>query len=228
MKQAMAVVVVALGLPVWAHSQEETPPTDPAAVASPMGRVDDGPGRAPGPLGPDQLPDPIVDPDRARLENELARTEVTLDLRTRFGAGVGLLGPLGAAARVSLLHGLGADVRDEGTRVKAVCALPIRRCANGFLIQADAGTGGGKLSLGVGAYAKVHEESFKGTAGVALRAAVARTWGDPVGTEPGLTYVGPELDLSIVRVTLTLGVIFRVSGDRGAGTLFSWGLGFGS
>ena len=161
-------------------------------------------------------------------KDEPAKTDITLDLHTRFGWGVGLLGPLGAAGRVSMLHGLGADVRDDGVRVKAVCAVPIPHCAKGFLIQADAGTGGGKLSLGLGAYAKVREESFKGTAGVALRLAVARTWGDPIGTEPGLTYVGPELDLSIIRINLTLGVLFRVSGERGSSALFSWGVGFGS
>ena len=157
-----------------------------------------------------------------------AETDVTLDLRSRFGAGVAISGPLGAAIRVSLFHGLGADVRDDTTRVKVVCAVTIPHCANGFLVQADAGTGGGKLSFGVGAQAHVHEESFKGTAGVALRLAVARTWGDPIGTPPGLTYVGPELDLSIFHVSLTLGTLFRVSGDAGHAVLFSWGLGFGS
>jgi hypothetical protein len=129
---------------------------------------------------------------------------------------------------VSLFHGLGADVRDDTTRVKAVCALPIRYCANGFLVQADVGTGGGKLSLGLGAHAKVDEESFKGTAGVAARLAVAHTWGDPIGTEPGLTYLGPELDLSVVHVNVTLGLLFRVAGHGGASVLFSWGLGFGT
>lgn len=156
-----------------------------------------------------------------------ARTEVTLDRKTRVGVGVGFSGPLGAAASLRVLHGLGADVRDGSTRVKAVCAIPMPHCAQGFLVQADAGSGGGKLSLGLGAWAKVDEESFRGTAGVALRLAAARTWGNPVGTEPGLTYLGPELDLSVLRINLTLGALFRVSGDRGAGALFSWGLGFG-
>ena len=157
-----------------------------------------------------------------------AETDVTLDRRTRFGVGVGFFEPLGGAVRVSLLHGLGADVREDATRVKAVCALPIPHCANGFLVQADAGTGGGKLSIGVGAHANVDEESFKGTAGVAFRLALARTWGNPIGTQPGLTYLGPELDLSILRINVTLGMLFRVSGAGGAGALFSWGLGFGS
>jgi len=105
--------------------------------------------------------------------------------------------------------------------------VPMPHCAQGFLLQADAGSGGGKLSLGVGARAHVDEESFKGTAGFALRVAFARTWGNPVGTDPGLNYLGPELDLSVIRIGLTLGVLFRVSGDHGPNAVFSWGLGFG-
>ena len=105
--------------------------------------------------------------------------------------------------------------------------MPMPHCAQGFLLQADAGSGGGKLSLGVGARAKVDDEGFKGTAGVALRLAFARTWGNPVGTDPGLNYLGPELDLSVIRIGLTLGVLFRVSGDHGPNAVFSWGLGFG-
>jgi hypothetical protein len=176
----------------------------------------------------EQAPDVVGERGVPDKDQPAAESDITLDLRTRFGAGIGVSGPLGAAARVSLYHGLGADVRDDETRVRAVCALPIPHCAHGFLLQADAGTGGGKLSLGVGAYAKVHEESFKGTAGVAFRVALAHTWGNPIGTEPGLTYLGPEADLSVLHVNVTLGVLFRVSGTGGAGTLLSWGVGFGT
>ena len=128
---------------------------------------------------------------------------------------------------LQILTGIGADIRDDGTRVKAVCAVPMPHCAQGFLLRLDAGSGGGKFSLGLGTYANVNEEDFNGTAGVAFRVALARTWGNPIGTEPDLTYLGPELDLSVLRINLTLGVLFRVDGDRGAGTLFSWGVGFG-
>jgi len=31
----------------------------------------------------------------------------------------------------------------------------------------------------------------------------------------------------VIRIGLTLGVLFRVSGDHGSNALFSWGLGFG-
>ena len=156
-----------------------------------------------------------------------AETEVTLDKSSQVAAGVGFGGPIGAAASVRLLHGLGADVREGRSRTKAVCALPIPHCARGFLLQADAGSGGGKLSLGVGARARVEEDGFRGTVGVGLRASLARTWGSPVGTDSGLTYLGPELDLSVLRVNVTLGVLWRVSGTGGSSALFSWGLGVG-
>ena len=199
---AWLLAVGCLGLPARTTGQEPAPP----------------------PPTPDKAP---AQQPQALDPRAPAKTEITLDRRTQLGAGIGFSGPLGAAASLRILHGLGADVRDGSTRVNAVCAIPMPHCAQGFLIQADAGSGGGKLSLGVGARAHVDEESFRGTAGVALRLALARTWGNPIGTEPGLTYLGPELDLSVIRINLTLGVLFRVSGDRGSSALFSWGLGFG-
>jgi hypothetical protein len=73
----------------------------------------------------------------------------------------------------------------------------------------------------------VDTDGFNGTAGMALRLAVAHTWGDPVGQPAGLTYLGPEVDLSVLRINLTLGVLFKVGGNGGSSALFSWGLGFG-
>jgi len=156
-----------------------------------------------------------------------AKTDITLDLRTQVRAGLGFSGPLGGMGSVQILHGVGADIKDDGTRVKAVCAIPIPHCAQGFLLRADAGSGGGKLSVGLGASAKVDAEGFKGTAGMALRLAVAHTWGDPIGQPAGLTFLGPELDLSVARINLTLGVLFKVRGNGGSSALFSWGLGVG-
>jgi len=220
---AWLLVLGCLEQPVLAsgqEAQEAQPPALPEQVR-PVVATEPAPAGEPVPeAAPSQVPQ-VLDPT-AR-----AKTEITLDRRTRVGAGIGFSGPLGAAASVRMLHGLGADVRDGSTQVKAVCAVPMPHCAQGFLLQADAGSGGGKFSLGLGAWAKIDEESFRGTAGAALRVALARTWGNPIGTEPGLTYLGPELDLSVIRINLTLGVLFRVSGNSGAGALFSWGLGFG-
>ena len=75
--------------------------------------------------------------------NAPAKTEINLDRQTHVGAGIGFSGPIGAAGSLRILHGLGADVRDDCTRVKAICAIPMPHCAQGFLLQADAGSGGG-------------------------------------------------------------------------------------
>jgi hypothetical protein len=171
---------------------------------------------------------PIADTHVARTgppEAEWAETKVTVDLTTHLAPGVGFSGPLGFAGGVQFLHGLGADVREEDGRVKAMCAVPVKYCAGGFLVGVAAGQGGGKLSLGIGARARVEEDDFHGTVGVGLRAAFVRTWGSPIGTEPGLSYLGPELDLAIMRVNVTLGVLWRVAGSGGKSVLFSWGLG---
>jgi hypothetical protein len=154
-------------------------------------------------------------------------SEVNIDRGTRVSGGFGFGAPTGASASVRLMHGLSADVKDGDGRVKAVCAVPIPYCAGGFLLEVDAGSGGGKVSLGLGARARVEDEEFRGTAGLELKLSVARTWGSAVGTHPGLTYVGPELGLSILHVELTLGVLARVHGAGGRAVLFSWGLGLG-
>jgi hypothetical protein len=195
-------------------------------VASGVGRGQELPpdsGTAP------QAPAPqpaALDPP-TRPNEQAAETDITLELRTQVRAGLGFSGPLGAVGSLEVLHGVGADVKDDGTRVIAVCAIPVPHCAQGFLLRADAGSGGGKLSVGLGAWAKVDADGFKGTAGMALRLALAHTWGNPIGQPAGLTYLGPELDLSVRRMDLTLGVLFKVGGDGGSSALFSWGLGFG-
>jgi hypothetical protein len=156
---------------------------------------------------------------------EPAPTEITLDrghhalVQADFGA------PFGASAGVDWMVGLGADVREENERVKAVCAAPIAFCARGFLVHAAAGTGGGKLAVGIGGRAHVEAEDFHGNLGAVVRLAVARTWGNPIGTEPGVTYLGPETDLTLWRLGLTVGTLWRVGGGRGDRLVFSWGLG---
>lgn len=184
------------------HAAESAPDDDPPTVAAP----------------PVSLP--------ARGEKE-APTEVDVGLATRLAVGAGFSHPLGLTGRVQLLHGLSADVREDEGRVRAVCAVPIAHCAEGFLLEAEAGSGGGKLSLGLGARARVEGEDFHGTVGVALRASLARTWGSPYGTPPGLTYLGTELDLAVVHLRLSLGVMRRISGGAGPSWLFAWGVGVG-
>jgi len=212
---AACAFAMAFLAPAGAWAVQEPPPASPPAVVEPS---------PPPPLETPAIPAPELPSSKAGTK---AATEITIDKGTQVAVGIGFGGPMGLAASVRLLHGLGADVREGEGRVKAVCAVPIRHCAQGFLFQADAGSGGGKLSLGIGARARVEEKDFRGTVGVSLRASILRTWGSPIGTEPDLTYLGPELDLSIVRVNLTLGVLWRLAGHTGASAVFGWGIGFG-
>jgi len=200
-----------------AASGVDVPPAGPAATAAPDSDADADLAAArsastvsSAPKPPGGLP---------------AEAEVTIDRRNAVVAGVRFGGPTGASLRLSLLHGLGAKVREKDEKVDAVCAVPIPHCAGGFLLDAEAGSGGGKLSLGVGANAKVQSEDFRGTVGAGFKLSLAQTWGNPVGTDPGLTYLGPELDLYVLRVGVNVGVLFRVAGDGGSSALFSWGLG---
>lgn len=212
MRVAAALVAscLAVAAPSWA-GPEPPRPESPAPLAAPP--VDASPADVPPSTNP--APDPGLP----------ARTDVTLDRANRLVAVAGFGGPLGATLRLDLLHGLGADVRGENEHVKAVCALPIPHCARGFLLGAEAGSGGGKLSLGVGANARVESDDFHGTVGVALALSLARTWGSPVGTRPGLGYLGPELQLGVLRFGVSLGALWRISGSGGDSLLFSWGIG---
>ncbi len=205
------VAIACLAGAAWSRADQDQPTAPPPTVA------EEPPPTTAEPPSPQVSPDPSLPAD----------TEVTLDKATPVSAGIGFGGPIGAIGSLRLMHGLGADVREKDGRVKAVCSLPIPHCAQGFTFQADAGSGGGKVSLGVGAKAHVDEEDFHGTAGVGLRVSLARTWGSPIGTEPDLTYLGPELDLSIIKINLNLGVLWRVSGHGGSSAVFSWGIGYG-
>lgn len=215
---ACSVLLCWHGLAALALGQEP-PPAAPPVEAVPA------PELAPA-TDPDLLP-PATEQPVVHDLTAPGKTDITLDRQTLFRAGIGFSGPIGGTASLQLLHGLGADIKDDGTRVEAVCAIPMPHCAQGYLVRADVGSGGGKLSLGLGALAKVHEEDFKGTVGAALRLALARTWGDPIGQPAGLTLLGPELDLSVIRINLTLGLLFKVGGDGGSSALFTWGLGVG-
>ena len=168
---------------------------------------------------------PTASPEAAPAGS--APTEITLQRTNQFAAGLSFTSPLGAQASLSLLHGLEADVAEpsEQERVRAACGAPIPHCAHGFVAEIGAGSGGGRLSLGVGALARIHDDGFKGVAGATFKMTLARTWGAPIGTAPNLSYLGPEMSLAVMHVGLDLGVLWRVSGAGGSSAVFSWGLG---
>jgi hypothetical protein len=151
-------------------------------------------------------------------------TEITVAPGSRVSLIAQVGGPLGVTGGVELLHGLGADFneieREERTRGHA---------RFGLVLQVHAGSGGGKLGVGLGAHADVREESphesVSVRAGAALKLAYVRTWGSPWGTEAGVSYLGPELDLDIMSIVLSGGPLFRVGGAHGDRVLLSWGAG---
>jgi hypothetical protein len=153
-----------------------------------------------------------------------SETEITVAPGNRVSLIAQVGGPLGVTGGVELLHGLGADFneieREERTRGHA---------RFGLVLQVHAGSGGGKLGVGLGAHADVREESphesVSVRAGAALKLAYVRTWGSPWGTEAGVSYLGPELDLDIMSIVLSAGPLFRVGGTHGDRVLLSWGAG---
>jgi hypothetical protein len=127
-------------------------------------------------------------------------------LGTRFGT------PLRISASAGLILG----------RVSADDAA--YHTASGWLVQAEAGAGGGKLALGKAA--ALLYGPFRPYAGGALKAVVVRTWGSPLGARPRRTYAGAEVDLALLYVRASVGLLRQVAGS-GDDTMLSWGVGIG-
>src|SRR5205814_7160165 len=81
--------------------------------------------------------------------------------------------------------------------------------AVGTLVQAEAGLGGGQVSLGRLFFTYCY--SPFGSLGAAdVKLTLLRTWGKPLGGDTGRTYLGPELDIGIADWKATLGLLARV------------------
>lgn len=202
-------------------------PAGGGAVDAPAGPAASGvPAAAFGSAPPVQVAADPPPSDAVTKADLQPRSDITIDRRTGFSASVGYGGPLGASATVTLLRGLGADVREGSERVKAVCAAPTRYCANGFLLETAAGVHGGRLSLGFGARARVEDEEFHGTVGVGLKLSLVRDWNSAAGTDTDRTWLGPEFDVVVKRFGVGCGVLWPVSGPFSAAPRFSWTIGF--
>jgi hypothetical protein len=126
-----------------------------------------------------------------------------------WAAAVG--GPLAISGSAGII--VGRDPAGAGQ-----CASP-----RGWLLQAEAGLGGAKLSAGP-AFMYCYTP-FGSLGAAALQAAFVRTWGSPLATRSGLDYAGGELDVGVADWKVTLGVLRRVGGGAfGAKTLFTWGI----
>ena len=95
----------------------------------------------------------------------------------------------------------------------------------GFLLQAQPGLGGIAFNVG---WAPVALPAWGTQAvGLAIKARVLRTWGDPWGgLEPEQTYAGGEIALAWI-VKISVGVVTRVSSGEGKKTVFTWSVGVG-
>ncbi len=119
--------------------------------------------------------------------------------------------PQRAAASLGLLLG---DARGDGFDLG-------RRL---WLVQVQPGLGGGRISLGFAPFAAGSSGLL--FAGVAVKAALLRTWGDPAGVPSGRTYAGATLDAAWV-VKGSLGVMWRLGGPGPRDTLVTFGVGIG-
>jgi|GEM_PF-461092 len=102
----------------------------------------------------------------------------------------------------------------------------------GPTLQLAAGLGGGRVSLGwarvVGDSLGRHPFVTDPYVGLGVRGTLLRTWGDQ-GAEPaGATFLGGEVELTIVQVSFRLGLLHHVGGTSSGGPwLVAGGIGWG-
>ena len=97
---------------------------------------------------------------------------------------------------------------------------------SGLLHQAQPGLGGGKASAGWAVAFLGEEPYLPAMGGLAVKASVLRTWGNPHGVQAGDTYAGPELDVNLLYAKLSGGVMWRLGGSEHR-AIFVWGVGAG-
>jgi hypothetical protein len=88
---------------------------------------------------------------------------------------------------------------------------------HGLLVQIEPGLGGGKARLG-------YAMGLLPYAAGGGKASVLRTWGHPLWTEAGRTYLGVEAEASFF-IKLSLGLMTRVAGPSGGRVLVTGGVG---
>lgn len=86
------------------------------------------------------------------------------------------------------------------------------------VIQAEVGIGGGKIALGL-------DSTGIGDFGYGLKAAIIRTWIEPLEVDDNQTFLGLEGEISIYQLIFNIGGYRRV-GDGDDDWLLSAGLGF--
>lgn len=85
-------------------------------------------------------------------------------------------------------------------------------------MQAEAGIGGGRLAVGL-------DNTGEKTIGYGVKAAILRTWFEPIDVERDQTFLGVDIELSVKRLILNAGGYRRIS-DGDDDWIVSAGLGF--
>lgn len=87
-------------------------------------------------------------------------------------------------------------------------------------MQAEAGIGGGRIALGL-------DNTGEANFGYAFKAAILRTWIEPLSVDEDQTFLGVELELSIKKFVISAGGYHRVGegdddwlGSAGLGLIF--------
>jgi hypothetical protein len=127
-------------------------------------------------------------------------------------------------ARPELMVGIQVSAPQK-VALGAGLVFPWRRTMESFsgvLAAAEAGVGGGRMSIGVATY------TAPKVVGAQLRASILRTWESPWKVAPRQTFAGPEARLTLGFLTVGGGGYWRVSGNApGDERLISFSLGLG-
>jgi hypothetical protein len=99
--------------------------------------------------------------------------------------------------------------------------------ATGTLLQAEAGVGGGKVSVGRLFFTYCYTR-FGSLGAADVKVSLLRTWGAPLWAPADKTYLGPELDIGVADWKIALGLLVRLGEDPATKRLrFTWALGRG-
>jgi hypothetical protein len=91
--------------------------------------------------------------------------------------------------------------------------------SEGLLVQGHVGLAGPKLSVGLARY----NPGF----GYGAKLSALHLWRRSGDAPAGMTYIGPEAEVSILVVRVNAGILWRTAGPRGSSPRFTWGAGIG-
>lgn len=133
---------------------------------------------------------------------------------------------------------VGVDLTTRLNPRKAGLQAAVVRDAEGWYVNSDVtvGRGGWKVGAGLARCCVGRLDVGAGDTGVgwsfastiALRGTFTRTWGAPRGVEPNRSFVGAEVQYSLLLLLdLNAGVMYPVASRAAQGPVFTWGVGIG-